>query len=807
MINNQLIPLGHYFGHRQEEDGSLIIDAQNGIIKIFVVNQNTINIQVTKRNEDYYYSSCAVVRRDLQPIELTEDNNSVYFETEYTRVMIRKNPLRILFFSNHGALLNEDDSVFGISWLGNEITNYKYLRPGEHFMGLGEKAGTTDRLNSQHTNRTGSSDNSPRMNTSIPFYVGLTRGEAYGIFLDNSTKTDFNFGASNDRFSFFKAESGVLNYYFFTAPEMDGIIDAYTNLTGKIEMPPLWALGHQHHNAKYVNDAQILSLAQSLRYRKIPCDTLYIDERSMDGFKVFTWNGERFGNPHEVILKLKELGFKVVITLLPAIKIDGEYEVYKKGMKAGIFIKYPDKQTYWSEALPGPSHFPDFTSGTCRDWWDEPLEEYTKLGIEGFLTDMNEPTVKGDGIPDFISIDYDGQNTTYKEGRNVYGTQMAIATFAGAKYRLGSKRPFVISKTGFAGIQRSATMFTSGSKGTGEDLLQAVRSLINMGVSGIPHAGIDASGFDINTSPYLYMRWMQVGAFAPLFRSRTLLNGHDAEPWTFGDEAEETARNHIKLRYRLLPYTYSLMYKATQTGMPIARAMAFYHAADFNTQIFAYDYQNQFYYGPSILVCPIVHTEKFAEVYIPGMERRPTAFYDAYTDALFEEAGPTYVPVSKDRLPVFVKASSIILLQAPSQQQHTAEKQNMLEIHVYHGFNENTFEYYEDDGESYDYKENGFYKRSIIFSPQERTITLTAKTGNYATQYAALQVYFHGYRADDIKATVNNARENTNTVDYNFVDQVGNYEPPYRKPHENRAISQLPYIEFENNNDEIIIRY
>lgn len=807
MINNQVTPIGHYLGYSQEEDGTLVIRAQNGIIKIFVINQNVINIQVLKHNEEYNNFSYAVVRREQEPFDILENNNSLSFRTEHTLVTIRKNPLRILFYSHHGELLNEDDPTFGISWLGNEITNYKYLRPDEHFMGLGEKAGSADRFNSQHTNRIGGSDNGNLMNTSIPFYVGITRGSSYGIFLDNPAKTDFNFGASNDRFSFFKAESGLLNYYFFSAPEMGGVIDAYTNLTGKIEMPPLWSLGYQHHNAKYVTDAQILSLAQILRYKKIPCDTLYIDEHSMDGFKVFTWNGERFGNPHEVVLKLKELGFKVIITLLPAIKAEQGYEVYDKGMKAGVFLKYPDNQSYRAEALPGASYFPDFTSGSCRDWWDEPLEEYTKLGIEGFLTDMNEPIVKGNNIPDFIGFSCDGRSSTYKEGRNIYGTLMAVATYAGAKYRLGTKRPFVVSKTGFAGIQCSATMFTSGSKGTGEDLLQAVRSIINMGVSGIPYAGLDASGFDANTSPYLYMRWMQVGAFAPLFRGKALLNEHDAEPWAFGDEAEETARNHIKLRYRLLPYTYSLMYNATQTGMPVARAMAFYHAADYNTQIFAYDYQNQFYYGPSILVCPIVHTERFAEVYIPGIERYPSTFYDAYTDTVFEEAGPVNVEVSKDRLPVFVRAGSIILLQAPSQQQHTAEKQNMLEIHVYKGREVNTFEYYEDDGESYDYKENGFYKRSILFNPQERTVTLTAKKGNYATQYAALQVYFHGYGAGNIKATVNNVRENTNTVDYNFVDQVGNYEPPYRKPHENKTISQLPYIEFENSDKEIIIRY
>jgi alpha-glucosidase len=155
MINNQVTPIGHYLGYSQEEDGTLVIRAQNGIIKIFVINQNVINIQVLKHNEEYNNFSYAVVRREQEPFDILENNNSLSFRTEHTLVTIRKNPLRILFYSHHGELLNEDDPTFGISWLGNEITNYKYLRPDEHFMGLGEKAGSADRFNSQHTNRIG----------------------------------------------------------------------------------------------------------------------------------------------------------------------------------------------------------------------------------------------------------------------------------------------------------------------------------------------------------------------------------------------------------------------------------------------------------------------------------------------------------------------------------------------------------------------------------------------------------------------------------------------------------------------------
>ncbi|HAA14102.1 MAG TPA: glycoside hydrolase family 31, partial [Cytophagales bacterium] len=307
---------------------------------------------------------------------------------------IQKNPVRFRFLTPDGKVINEDDPAFGTAWLGPQMSAYKVLQEGERFIGLGEKTGNLDRRGEGYTNWTTDYFAYPNEADMIygahPFYMGLHNGLAYGIFLDNTYKTHFNFGASNDRFSSFTAEEGDLNYYFFAGTPAE-ILKAYTDLTGRAPMPPKWSLGYQQCRYSYYPDHELLTVAKTFRDKQIPADVVYCDIHYMDKYKIFSWDQERFPDPKGMMDTLTDQGFHLVVIADPGIKKQEGYAPYEDGVKEDVFIKYPDGQPYSGEVWPGWCHFPDFSDERARRWWGDWFREYTKDGLEGFWNDMNEP--------------------------------------------------------------------------------------------------------------------------------------------------------------------------------------------------------------------------------------------------------------------------------------------------------------------------------------------------------------------------------------------------------------------------------
>lgn len=799
MSFSRFVSIGNYQSHSINGQ-YLLIEGDNGKLRICLASPFTVQVQAVRKGEDWADFSYAALPFEKQAITIEETDNTLSFFTGYYKVEIHKTPLRVRFYTQDGILINEDEPSFGIGWIGEEVTCYKTLQQGERFLGLGEKAGNLDKLNTQLTNWNTDAfaygAESDPLYASIPFYIGIAHGHSYGIFLDNSAKTDFNFGASNHRFSFFRAQSGALNYYFFHAPDMSGVINAYTTLTGKIEMPPLWSLGYQQCRYSYYPAAEVLSLARTFREKNIPCDVLYLDIHYMQDYKVFTWNNQRFENPKQLINELNDMGFKVVVIVDPGIKIEDGYGIYEEGLKEGIFIKYPDGDTYRGEAWPGWCHFPDFTDGKARQWWGDKFEPLVGDGLEGFWNDMNEPAVWGKNVPDLVEFEYDGLKASHKQAHNVYGMQMARATHDGAKKYLHGKRPFVLTRAGYAGIQRFAALWTGDNVSTEEHLLLGARMISGLGLSGVPYAGFDVGGFIGEASPDLFTRWIQLGAFTPFFRGHTMINSRDAEPWAFGEEAEEISRNYIALRYRMMPYLYSLFYQASQTGMPVVRSLALNHHTEW--KVFAYDYQNQFYFGDSLLVCPVVPNKQLTKVYLPQGE-----FYDFFNDEKVLQTGETIIELTKDKLPVFVKAGAILPMQATVQ--HTSQTTDILEIHLYYGQHETSFEYYEDDGQTYQYQNGGFYKRSLVYNPHQHSFTLGKKEGSYTSKYKTVRLFVHCFETDILKPSINGQAQTLSATDYRFVEPISNFDPWFKEIDSSKTIKDLPFIEFEHADNEVII--
>ncbi len=771
-------------------------------LKIVIYSHEIIQIHAVRNDQEFEDFSYAVVM-EPQPIDWSqeEQEDKYLIQTDKINLFVYKNPLRIRFLDKKGNLLNEDDPGLGIAWIGDEVTNYKKLQEGERFLGLGEKTGNLDRRGrvyvNWNTDQFGYGPDTDPLYASIPFYVGLHQPSAYGIFLDNTYHTKFNFGASNDRFSFFQASMGGLRYYFIHDESLTKIVEAYTALTGRMKMPPLWSLGFQQCRYSYYPDQEVLNVAENFRKRDIPADVIYLDIHYMERYKVFTWHQERFPDPAGFVKQLKEQGFHVIPMVDPGIKIEEGYDCYEEGKDKDLFVKYPDGGLYTGAVWPGWCHFPDFTKPETRAWWGDYYQSLVEMGIEGFWNDMNEPAVWDKNFPDLVEFDYDGLGATHKKAHNIYGLQMIRATHEGVSKLSPNRRAFILTRSGFAGLQRYAAIWTGDNVSYEEHMFSDVRLINSLGLSGVAFAGCDVGGFVGEASIDLFCRWVAWGAFSPFFRCHTMINSRDAEPWTFGEEAEEIARNFIKLRYRLLPYFYSLFREASQTGAPISRTLALDYTWD--DLVYHPTYQNQFLCGPNLLICPLDSRQNYHKIYLPAGE-----WYHLFVDQKYTGSQEMFVECAKDEIPAFVRAGGMLLMQSPIS--HTGEKpEKTLEIHLYQGDTGSNFTYYEDDGETLAYEQQAYYQRILRYEPAQSQLLIEAKTGQMGSHFEKAKIYLHGFDPDTLKPKSGGLDLDIHQMDYRFVEPISNFDPYEDSEDLSKVVSGLAYVEIDWSEDEIVV--
>ncbi|MBK8444561.1 MAG: DUF4968 domain-containing protein [Sphingobacteriales bacterium] len=781
--------------HKQPQGVSGSTD--NGVyFEITIYSDACIRLQYRRQEPPAAAFSYAVAGQPQQHTiwQLRETATHYIISTALLQLHLQKEALRCTFYNAVGTLLNADDPAFGVSWIGNEATVYKTLQPEERFIGLGEKTGNLDRRGSAYTHWNTDyfayPEHADPLYVSIPFYIGVHQGTQYGIFVDKSQRSVFNFGASNHRFAYFAVQDDEVDYYFLHDNDVAGILRAYSQLTGTLPLPPLWALGFQQCRYSYYPDTEVLTLAQTFRDKQIPADVLYCDIHYMDAYKVFTWHQQYFPQPKKMIAALRKQGFHLTLILDPGIKTEEGYEPYESGLQEDVFIKYPDQSNYSASVWPGVCYFPDFTKPDTRRWWGKRVGNLVQQGLDSFWNDMNEPASWGQCTPDLLEFDYEGEGATHKQARNIYGMQMARATYEGAVQHLKGKRPFVLTRAGFAGIQRYAAVWTGDNVSNDGHLLLGVRLLNSLGLSGVGFCGVDIGGFCGDASPVLFSRWISIGAFSPFFRCHSMINSRDSEPWSFGEEAEEIARNYIALRYRLLPYLYSLFYEATQSGLPPMRSLAITHTHD--ERIYQGDFQHQFMFGNSLLICPCDSHQRFTKVYLP----QGSDWYSLHSDDYYTGGQEMIVEAPAERLPIFVKAGGMLLLQ--SVVQYTAQKpEDTLEIHVYDSEQNSDDEmlYYEDDGETYQYQKNDeclIWK--IKWNTASKTLSVQEKfVGNYTSKFTKARVYVHS-RQQNITEVIHINRKKYTLLsgDYCFVPPVSNFDP---------------FIHNNSNGNKIAVRY
>jgi len=695
-------------------------------------------------------------------------------------------------------LINEGEAGLGTSWVGEEVTTYRKMQKGERFIGLGEKTGNLDRSGNGYTNWNTdapayAADRDPLYST-IPFYIGIHDNINYGIFLDNTFQSDFNFGASNDRFSSFGARGGELNYYFIYHKRLADIITSYTSLTGRMKLPPMWSLGYQQCRWSYYPETEVMRIAQTLHDKKIPADGITLDIHYMDNYQLFTWNKERFPDPIGMTKKLKSMGLRTTVIVDPGIKVQPGAAAFERGLKQDVYIKYPDGKYYSGQVWPGWCYFTDFTSNKGRAFWRKEVKFFHDNGVSGIWNDMNEIATWGQKMPNNVLFDFDGRKASLLEAHNVYGMQMARSSYEGAK-EASTERPFVLSRAAYAGIQRYSAMWTGDNVSSDEHMLLGVRLLNSMGLSGVPFTGVDIGGFTGTASPELMTRWMQLGSFFPYYRNHKVVDSKSAEPWTFGEEALNNLRPYMNLRYKLLPYIYSTFYEATQNGLPIVRSLAIENT--FDPKVYNADYQNQFCLGNAIMIAPVVSNKDFAKIYFPGNN-----WYNLYNDNVEKGNTEKTVELSMKELPVYVKESSIIPMQTLVQS--TADMpQDTLILHVYKGTVPNTYTYYEDDGLSFDYEKGNYYKRNISYDPSQKEIVFDKTEGAFSSKFKNILLVLHGFNGSQ-QIKINDQSYSLTSSTFAFLSDSA---LPVAATGNNDDQCNILTTTFKNDNGEIVIKY
>lgn len=761
----------------------------NAIFDVRVYNDNIVRVRISKNKalNNFSYALVDTTLPSFNNITIQDKGNIILFSTKLIVTEIQKQPfLKITFKDKNGNVINEDGDDNSTSFTNNKVTVYKKLKEGEHFVGMGEALGNLDRRGSgitlNNTDNYRYSDPRVPMYSSIPFYIGAHHNIVYGIFFNNSYKSFFNFGLSTP-FTSISFDGGDLDYFFMYDTSVAKVIEHYTSLTGRMQLPPLWSLGYQQSRCTYYPQDKVMWIAETFRRKKIPLDGIVLDADYQLVYEPFRTNTQRFPDLPKLSSDLSEMNIELTASVYPGVNIDSSYDSYNDGLKKNVFIKTSDGKDFQTEIAPLKVHLPDYTNPKARQWWIDKMKWMQDNGINGYWNDMNEPAVGGSYLPDNLVFDFDGRKSTAAEAKNVYGFQMARSSYeAGLKYRNG-QRPFVLTRSGFAGVQRYSAIWSGDNMATDEGLLTSVLLNNQFGLSGVPFVGDDLGGYIGDGSKSLYTRWIEVGIFSPYCRNHREFFGAANEPWAYGEEAEAISKTYIEFRYRLMPYIYSAFYEASQTGMPIARSLCINYP--FDDKVYSNNYQYEFLFGNDMLIAPLTSKENSKKIYLPQGN-----WYNIYTDEKIAGAKEFSQEFPTIELPIYIKASAIIPMQ--SIVQSTKEKpSDTLFVHIYNGTEENVFTYYEDDGNTFNYKKGDYCKRNLELDNSKNQIIFDEQQGTYNSQFKYVHLILHGFDETIKNVSVNGQEFELTEHTERIFNPLDNLDDVYDKNYYNSLLQSI----------------
>ena len=532
------------------------------------------------------------------------------------------------------------------------------LRPEEVVLGLGERTaplnvrpGAYRLWNREPKGRFG--PETDPIYVSVPVWLSVHEAGSYLVFYENTHDGEVVLGEHADvRFA-----GGALRTWLVPGPP-DRALARFGELTGRPPLPPRWALGFHQSRWSYRSEAEVRELVEGFAARDLPLDAVHLDIHYLNGYRVFTADPARFPDLPGLAADLAERGVRLVFILDPGVKHDPGYAVYRDGAARDAFLRWPDGSDLRPPVWPGPCGFPDFTSRSVRRWWGEQYAWLVEQGAAGVWHDMNEPAAFaawGDPtLPRNVRHDCEGRGGDHVEAHNVYALQEARA----AREALGAlrpqQRPWILSRSGWVGLQRYAWTWTGDSESNWWSLAQSVRIALAMGLVGLPWTGPDIGGFGGDPSPELFVRWLQLGVLLPFCRVHSAAFAPRREPWLYGDEVLGIAREQLRFRRRLLPYLYTCAWQTSRTGHPLVRPLAWPDAAD--PGLWAVD--DAFLLGDALLVAPVLEPGATSrEVRLP-----PGRWYGLDDDAEVEGPGTVRLEAPLERIPVLARAGAVLPL-------------------------------------------------------------------------------------------------------------------------------------------------
>jgi len=762
-----------------------------GVLRILALRSNVLRITESPTStlpDDGSWAVLAPARQARVQVTPEQGASAVGFDTPVLRVRVSRNPMKITVEDSSGRTIvsdawpvefRPDDRVGDI---GFRVS--KNMPEDEHYFGLGEKAWPLDRRGGAfvqwNTDAFRYQRGSDPLYDSIPFFLTDRAGVSYGLYLDNTWRSEFDFGKALRNVYSFGAEGGPLDYYVMYGPTPKDVVEDYAWLTGKAPLPPKWALGFQQSRYSYGTETELRGIADRLRADRIPADVLYMDIDYQVKNRPFTLDARKFPDFPAFVQELRQMHFHLIlITDLHIACLPGDhYQPYNSGIAGNHFLRYPNGKLYVGAVWPGPSVFPEFTEKSTREWWGSLYRKFYDEGVSGFWNDMNEPSIF-DSPTKTIPLDvqdhidepgFRTRVTTQREVHNIMGMQNSRATYDGLLALKPNQRPFVLTRATFAGGQRYALTWTGDNSSSWSQLKMSTSMLESLGLSGFYMAGDDIGGFTGSPMMDLLTKWIEVGAFNPIERDHTTKGSNPQEPWVGGPAQEAVRRHYIDVRYRLMPYLYTTAEYASRTGIPIIRPLFLeFPDATPDRHPLDLDAGSEFMFGPDLLVAPAPFPDELDDY---AVTFPPVPWYDFWTGQRVARSAQgnavlatATVEPQIDFLPVYVRGGSILPMQ-PLVQDTDQKPDGPLELRVYPG-PDCRGSLYDDDGTTFDYR-HGDYLRvqyTCDATPGSLRLQIGAQRGSFAPWWNTVQVAVYDWPGGPVTASLNGKRVHATTYD------------------------------------------
>ncbi len=729
---------GNYVEHRVDAS-TVVVEGQNADLHLTIVRPSVVKVH-WRRGESGPDTSQAVLgdaTADLRPT-VQESANALYVRGGDVTAIVDKNPLRVRVTDATGRTVFREASS-NVAWTDTSRTLRMEMDADTRAYGTGErpvfgvKGHAFDLVNTQ---RYGYNEAPMTMKVNVPF-VPTTGG--YGLFIDNPYKAYLNVAEADSTQLRYETGGGRLRYYVLVASTIKEQIQQYTALTGRQPLPPKWALGYMQSKYGYRTEDAARSVVDTLRQKNFPVDALILDLYWFEHMGDLRWNREAFPEPFQMMQDLKDRGVQSIAITEPYIVRPSR--LFEPALDSSFVGQTPEGEPYimedwWSCPDGCGVALLDITDPAAQDWWAEQYPPFMGETMAGLWTDLGEPEEHPEDMQHHMG--------TTPAVHNLYNFLWARTLYQRWDEWRPDRRMVNLTRSGYAGIQRYGTVLWSGDVARSFDGLQAQPPLLlNMGLSGLGYYGSDLGGFTGGPKqPELYARWLQHGALSPIMRVHGVDN-LPTEPWRFGAQVERIVRSSVHLRYRLMPYLYSLAWTNHRTGVPLARPLFFADPDD--EQL--HGYTDAYLLGPNLLVAPVLEEGKRSKTV-----RLPEGTWiDWWSDRAYDGGQTITVDAPLDEIPLFVKAGSIVPTRPVAP--HTgAQSTDTLGVTVYPDAEASaSFSLYEDDGQTRRYRQGSYALTSLRQSWQSGEdasalrLTVGAANGHYEGQPEArtLQVDVH----------------------------------------------------------------